>query len=43
MKAFILTGKTPYKNMSEKLDDDFHFITHRKKYFAMCFVVCWRV
>ena len=23
MKAFILNGKTPYKNMGEKLDDDF--------------------
>jgi len=30
MKAFILNGKTPYKNMGEKLDDDFPFKTHRK-------------
>ena len=42
MKAFILNGKTPYKNMGEKLDDDF-LLKHIVKYFAMCFVISWRV
>lgn len=29
--------------MGEKTDDDFPFKIHRKIYFMMYFVVCWRV
>lgn len=43
MKAFILNGKVSYKNLGEKPDDNFSFKIHRKIYFAMYFVVCWRV
>ena len=40
MKAFILNGKTPYKNMGEKLDDDF-LLKHIVKIF--CDVFCYKL